>query len=256
MFATAPLARSLWIAFLVLVPVTAAASDPPLVALDVGHSASRPGAISARGEPEFAFNRELALAVERVLRQRGFCTLLIGEEGDIETLTARSAKAATAGATFFLSLHHDSVQPQYLESWRHDGRERKYSDRFSGFSLFVSRRNSAPEQSLACARAIGRELRLAGYAPSLHHAEPIRGENRPLADAANGVYYFDDLVVLRTATMPAVLFEAGIILNRADELMLRNKSTRQSLAIGIADALHDCLGYVQPVTETGAEPKP
>jgi N-acetylmuramoyl-L-alanine amidase len=221
-------------------------TERPLIAIDVGHSRSRPGAVSARGEPEFTFNRGLALVVERVLRDRGFRTRLIAEQGDIEKLTDRSAAAASAGAAFFLSLHHDSVQPQYLAPWQVDGQEQRYSDRFSGFSLFVSRSNSDAGQSLYCARAIGERLRASGYIPSPHHAEPIRGENRPLADASNGVYYFDDLVVLKTATMPAVLVEAGIIVNRRDELILVKASTRERLATAIAEGLRRCLGRGPP----------
>jgi N-acetylmuramoyl-L-alanine amidase len=217
------------------------ATERPLIAIDVGHSRSRPGAVSARGEPEFAFNRGLALAVERVLRDHGFRTRLIGEQGDIEKLADRSAAAASAGAAFLLSLHHDSVQPQYLETWQVDGRQQRYSDRYSGFSLFVSRSNPDADDSLRCARAIGEQLRNRGYVPSLHHAEPIRGENRPLADASNGVYYFDDLVVLKTAAMPAVLVEAGIILNRRDELVLREASTRERISQAIAGGLARCL---------------
>jgi N-acetylmuramoyl-L-alanine amidase len=224
-----------------LAGTAATATAPPVIAIDVGHSLSRPGAISARGEPEFSFNRGLALVVERVLRERGFRTRLIGEQGDIEKLTDRSAAAASAGAAFLLSLHHDSVQPQYLESWPINGHERRYSDRFSGFSLFVSRANPEPEQSLACARAIGGDLRRSGFSHSRHHNEPIPGENRPFADAANGVYYFDDLVVLKTANVPAVLLEAGIIVNREDELALADPRTRERIASALGKGLARCL---------------
>ena len=53
----------------------------------------------------------------------------------------------------------------------------------------------------------------AGEKPSLYHAEPIAGENRPLLDRRLGVHRFDGLAVLKTATMPAVLVEAGVIVN-------------------------------------------
>lgn len=33
--------------------------------------------------------------------------------------------------------------------------------------------------------------------PSLHHAEPIHGENRELLDTTLGIYRFDDLTVLK-----------------------------------------------------------
>ena len=217
----------------------AAAPEAPLIAIDVGHSLARPGAISARGRPEFEFNRELAVVVERTLHGYGFRTRLIAEQGDVTGLTDRTA--AAAGADFFLSIHHDSVQPQYLETWTVGGQEQKWSDRFSGYSLFVSRKNPHPKASLACAKAIGEAMRMAGETPSLHHAEPIKGENRPLADAANGVYFFDDLVVLKTARSPAVLVEAGIILNRHDELLLWEPATKRRIAAALADGLRRCL---------------
>jgi N-acetylmuramoyl-L-alanine amidase len=216
-------------------------TERPLIAIDIGHSLSRPGAISARGEPEFSFNRGLALVVERVLRERSFRTRLIGEQGDIEKLTDRSAAAASAGAAFLLSLHHDSVQPQYLEAWQVDGRQQHHSDRFSGFSLLVSRSNPDAGKSLECARAIGGELRRSGFSYSRHHNEPIPGENRPFADAVNGVYYFDELMVLKTATMPAVLLEAGIIVNPDDERALADPKTRERIARALADGLARCL---------------
>lgn len=218
----------------------AAAPPPPLIAIDVGHSLARPGATSARGRLEFEFNRELAQVVERTLHGYGFRTLLIGDAGDRTGLTERTA--AAAGADFFLSIHHDSVQPQYLETWTVGGEEQKWSDRFSGYSLFVSRQNPHPKKSLACARAMGEALRAAGQTPSLHHAEKIKGENRPVADTTNGIYYFDDLVVLKTARSPAVLVEAGIILNRHDELLLREPATKRRIAAALADGLRECLG--------------
>jgi N-acetylmuramoyl-L-alanine amidase len=43
---------------------------------------------------------------------------------------------------------------------------------------------------------------------------------RELVDATNGVYRYDQLIVLRTTQMPAVLLEAGSIVNRKEELEL------------------------------------
>jgi N-acetylmuramoyl-L-alanine amidase len=222
------------------------------IALDVGHSLAHPGAISARGVPEFAFNRELALVVRHALEQQGFRVRLIGAQGDISDLHARTG--AAVGADFFLSLHHDSVQPRYLEAWVPEGTRRHFSDRFAGFSLFVSRSNPALSTSLACASRLGAALRQAGFTPSAHHAEPIPGENRPFADWANGVYYFDGLVVLKTATQPALLLEAGIIVNRTEELALQQPAVHTKIAAAIASALAACLpakpSLIPPTGET------
>ncbi|MBK8174026.1 MAG: N-acetylmuramoyl-L-alanine amidase [Rhodospirillales bacterium] len=222
-------------------PATAAGAVRPLIAVDVGHSLRRPGAISARGAVEFAFNQALARVIAQRLRHQGLRTVLIGDDGDLDRLTDRTAAAAAAGATFFLSVHHDSVQPKYLEPWRPDGVERQYSDRFSGYSLFVSHANPRYTQSVGCAEAIGAAMLQAGFRPSLHHAEPIKGEDRPLVDAERGVYAFDDLVVLKTARMPAMLLEAGIIVNRDDEVQLSEEHTRTRIADAVADGLTDCL---------------
>jgi N-acetylmuramoyl-L-alanine amidase len=132
------------------------------------------------------------------------------------------------------------VQPHYLAEWRHEGETRLFSDRFAGFSLFVSRRNPQSAASLACASAIGSALRAAGFTPSLYHAEPIPGEGKPFADRLNGVHYYDDLAVLRTAAQPAVLLEAGVIVNRAEELTLRAPVTQQRIAHAVAAGVHAC----------------
>ena len=56
---------------------------------------------------------------------------------------------------------------------------------------------------------MGSALIESGLKPALHHAEPIKGENRPLLDEHTGVYEYTDLVVLKAAEMPAILLECG-----------------------------------------------
>ncbi len=230
-----PLLFSVLLALSAVIPATAM----PIVALDVGHSWRKPGALSARGTPEFAFNRALTEVIAKTLQKRGFKISLHGLDGTLDDLYARPRLAQ--GADLLLSIHHDSVQPQYLASWTIDGKIYRYSDRFSGFSLFVSRRNPYFERSLACASSVGAALRTAGFVPSAHHAEPIPGENRPFADRDNSVYIFDDLVVLRAATQPAILLEAGIIVNRADELIMQQPVTQVRIATALTAGLERCL---------------
>ncbi len=209
------------------------------VALDVGHSFAHPGATSARGMPEFQFNLALAKTMKPVLEGLGLTVLMIGGHGDMTELRARTRLAN--GADFFLSLHHDSVQAQYLSWWTHKGERHAYSDLYSGFSVFVSRSNPQPKTSLLCASKIGENLRQRGFKTTDHHANAVPGENRQFADRLNGVYYFDDLLVLKTASQPAVLLESGIIVNRADELKLQDTATRNAIAEAVGGALVNCL---------------
>jgi N-acetylmuramoyl-L-alanine amidase len=225
---------------LILLCAAACARGQATVAIDVGHFIEEPGATSARGRPELDFNLELAQEIESAVRSRGLGTMLIGADGFMSRLTQRTA--AGADADFFLAVHHDSVQPHFLETWEFDRVERLFSDRYSGFSLFVSRKNRSLARSLACASAMGEALRHAGFSPSLYHADPIPGENKPFADRRNGVHYYDNLIVLKTARTPAVLLEAGVIVNRDEETQVLSVETRRKIAAAVAQGLDRCLG--------------
>lgn len=223
---------------LMLTTLQACASD--LLAIDAGHSLAHSGAASATGKPEFKFNAALAGVVSDFLTSHGTTIVRIGHDGKMDNLKQRTATANQANATFFLSLHHDSVQPRYLKTWQWQGETRQYSDYASGFSLFVSRKNPFSEQSLRCASAIGTALREKGLQPSPHHAENISGENREWADKANGVYFYDDLIVLKTAAMPAVLLEAGVIVNKEEEQAVQTPQRRNLIATAIESGLNNC----------------
>lgn len=200
------------------------------VVVDVGHHREKPGVISASGRAEFDFNLELAVQVANEIRRRGLAVRMIGERGDYAELHRRTRDAK--GADLFVSIHHDSVKERYL----------RVAHRFAGFSLFVSRRNPRAAEALACASAIGAQVRAAGFTPSRYHADPLLGENRPFADEANGVHWFDNLAVAHTATMPALLFEAGVIVNREEEARMREPGVQAALATAIAKGIDACLG--------------
>jgi len=204
------------------------------VAIDVGHDRASPGATSARGAPEWAFNAALARRLEAALPRRGVPAFLLEREGDAVPPTERPARAAAVRATLLVSIHHDSVQPRYLSTWRFRGRDLAYSDRFRGYGLFVSARNGRFEESERAAGAIADALRAAGLAPSLHHAEAIPGEGRPLLDRARGIYRYDDLAVLAHAPMPAVLVEAAVIVHRGEERRARSPLHQQRVADALA----------------------
>jgi N-acetylmuramoyl-L-alanine amidase len=199
---------------------------------------ARPGAISARGVPELEFNLPLR-EVLATLHAAGFSrSFLIGESGAPMELRERTATAERAGARVLVSIHHDSVQPRYLDPWTFQGRVREYTTYARGFSLFVSARNGFFATSKDLAARIGSELRVIGKRPSVHHAEPIEGEDRQVIDAVNGVYRFDDLVVLRSAAMPAVLLEAGVIIkHRDEELVVASEAFQADVARSITSAL-------------------
>ena len=226
--------------FLALPAYTAHAAAP-VIAVDVGHSLQQPGATSARGKQEFEFNRDLAQIVLRNIIALGGQGFEIGADGKSVDPETRPLEASAHNAKFFLSIHHDSVQPQYLDEWTWEGGVQHFADdRFTGFSLFVSRKNKQLAASLQCASAIGTKLIEAGFKPSMHHAEKIAGEGREWADKAHGVLYYDNLIVLKGAKMPAVLLESGVIVNRDEESRMLDPAVRNKIASAVALGLNKC----------------
>lgn len=208
------------------------------VVVDVGHHPAAPGAISARGVPELEFNQALAAAVVTALRSAGFAQARrLDADGALPKLPARVDRLRALAPPLVLSIHHDSVQPHYLETWVWQGETRRFSDRFRGYSLFVSRRNGEFAKSLTAALAIGEALRQAGFLPTLHHAEDIDGERRPLLDAGRGVYAGDGLAILAHDAAPAVLIEAGVIVHREEELRVASDPFRRRFADAVARAV-------------------
>jgi N-acetylmuramoyl-L-alanine amidase len=167
--------------------------------------------------------------VKASLEANGVQAKLIGERGKLVFLNHRTR--AASGADLFISIHHDSVREHLLPR----------RAEFAGFSLFVSRRNPDLKKSLACASAIGAELRAVGMMPSRYHADPVLGENRPFADEPNGVHFYDNLAVSKTAKMPALLVEAGVIINGKEEARMNDPAVRALIAGAIARGAKRCL---------------
>lgn len=223
-----------------LLAVLAGAAQAVPVAVDVGHYRERPGATSAYGVAEFEYNQSLAAVLAARLAADGVPVRLIGWRGEMADLRERPHQAEAAGAGFFLSIHHDSVQESQLEPWVWNGRALRHADGFAGFSLYVSRLNPHLDESLACARSIGAALRDAGLPMATHHAASAPGLGLEWADAQRGVYYYDNLVVLKAATVPAVLLEAGVIVNRDEERQLAGAPRRALTAAAVVRGLRAC----------------
>ena len=214
------------------------------IALDVGHTPEAAGATSARGVTEYAYNLELARTIAHTLGDGGFPRVsLITQHGiGRRQLLARTEHANAVGADLLLSIHHDDVQDFYHARWTYQGAVHLFSDRFSGYSLFVSRDNRHFDDSLAFAKLLGTALTAHGMHYSPHHAEPIPGEGRDLIDRDAGVYLYDELVVLKFTKAPAVLFEAGIIVNRAEELAVTSPEGRSRIGASALDAVNRYCG--------------
>jgi N-acetylmuramoyl-L-alanine amidase len=206
------------------------------VVVDAGHTRGHPGAVSPDGHLEYDYNLQFADALAAALATGGARVARTAADGREIALADRAV--GHPDADLFVAIHHDSMQ----QVWIDQGRQRD----FRGYSIFVSEKNSRYAQSLSCARAIGAQMIAAGEAPSLYHQVSIPGEGRPLVDRPLGIHRYDDLVVLKTAPVPAVLIEVGVIANPDEQVRLRDPATVRRQADAVARGIAACLPQRPP----------
>jgi N-acetylmuramoyl-L-alanine amidase len=215
------------------------------IVLDVGHTAESEGATSARNVAEFVFNLRLARRIEEKLKAEGFAeTRLLLTKGKARpSLAKRVAAANDLHANLFLSIHHDSVPNSLLEDWQFEGKKSHFSDRFSGYSVFVSRNNPDFKTSLSFAELVAKEMKAQGLQYARQYTLAIMGRyQHPLLNKETGVYSYDKLVVLKSTRMPAVLLEAGSIVNRDEELKMDSSERRDIISGAVAAAAKEFCG--------------
>src|SRR6185437_15690524 len=148
--------------------------------VDVGHTLQSDGALSARNVPEFRFNLNLSQRLVQKLKAAGFVqTRLLVTDGKARpSLFKRVAAANKSNADLFLSIHHDSVPDKMMEVWEFEGKKSHFSDRFSGYGLFVSKGNADFGNSMRFAHLIGVQMKSEGLKFANQYTLPIMGKYR------------------------------------------------------------------------------
>jgi N-acetylmuramoyl-L-alanine amidase len=223
-------------------PARSAVPGTFTVLLDPGHTPEKGGATSVRGIKEVIYNDRLASILADTLTAHGLHVLLTRHPGEEVSLEDRVAVSRNSRAQCFIALHHDSAQPKYLARADTGGVEAYATVKpIRGYSVFVSMKNGQYGKSLALAQEVGRSLLNLGRKPTLHHAEPIAGENRPLLDSALGIYRFDDLIVLAKNPLPAILIEYGVLVDRTDEAYVSDSANQARFAHALCGAIEAYL---------------
>ena len=232
-------------------PATACHPEDFRVIVDVGHTEAVAGAMSARGATEYSFNLALAQDAKQALLDAGFSktVLLITDQAPPKGLITRAAAANSEHADLFLSIHHDSVPDNLLQTWQFEGQDQHYNDDYPGYALFISNDNGDRAGSMLFGDLLGKELEAHGLQFTPHYTLALMGHRRrELVDPVAGVYRYDQLIVLRMTRMPALLLEAGSIVNRQEELELGTAERRAKTSAAIAAAVTEfCAARAQPV---------
>ena len=226
------------------------------VVVDVGHTVDVPGAMSARGIAEYAFNLQLARDISQGLLDAGFqqTVLLITATAPWRGLIERAARANSMHANLLIAIHHDSVPDNLKQNWEYAGLKNQFNDNYPGYAIFISNENADPAGSLQFGSLLGRELESRGLHYTPHYTLALMGHRRRiLVDAEAGVYRYDQLIVLRQTRMPAVLLEAGSIVNRQEELELGTPERRSLTSAAIVAAVENfCTVRTRPASARAA----
>lgn len=178
--------------------------------------------------------------IQQRLLSDGFTdTMRLVTEGEARpSLFKRVTTANDLPAGLFLSIHHDSVPNWLLEDWDFEGKPSHFNDRVSGYSLFISRDNPDYDASLLFARLLGSQLKARGMQYARQYTEPFMEKyQHELVDTDLGIYRYDQLIVLKEAKMPSVLFEAGSIINRDEELQMNSPKRRDLITASVSEAV-------------------
>src|SRR5262249_40119597 len=103
-------------------------------------------------------------------------------------------------------------------------------------------------------RMLGQQLKERGLHYTPHYTQRFMGHRqRLLVDAQVGVYRYDQLLVLRDTDMPAVLLEAGSIINRDEELRMGTAEHQKLISAAVTGAVASLgRGRQRPPPPVGA----
>ena len=210
----------------------------PLVLIDPGHGGRDPGATAVSGEVR---EKDLALQLGRELRDKlaadGRVRIAMTRDDDrYLTLDQRSALARRLGASLYVSVHMDSAPNPLARGASVYSLSDVASD--AEAERLAASENRALDYSAGSdgsVRAILSDLVLRSQmTASANLAERLVRTSQGRVELRPQPHRFADFHVLRSAGVPAVLFEAGYISNVDDEAMLRDPRKRAQIVAALA----------------------
>ncbi len=265
-----------WLLPILLLVFSSCTHIQQLVVIDAGHTPSDYGAVSCTDKKEVDYNDDLVTENSRELTRRNRAFLLTRtREHDInhdnrfrqylidrlddekweryKDLYSRIALANEKQADLFISIHHDSVQEHHLlrsEDGKIIGVKEDFKQQFDpGYSIYIASDPKYPntemnyQDALKFAKIFANKMQAIGRKPSTYHEEKSGQENYQIIDLSLGIYNSKTiLAVLRNAKMPAVLIEAGVIVDVEDEQLVSSQIFKDQFAMELAESIDEFLG--------------
>ena len=216
-----------------------------LVVVDPGHGGKDPGA-TANGVREKDINLGIGLALEAVLRSKGFEVRMTRRTDVYLKLQERTDIANQANADVFVSVHANALPSLkntagfeiYIMALPTDKdaltlakiENREYVEEKSGSSAAVDRRTELLLRILGDMQQNNKISESTELAEALFKAGKLRGI--PMKRVAQAPFF-----VLRGAGMPAVLLETGFVTNLKEAKLLAHPGYQRRIAEAMAEGI-------------------
>lgn len=179
----------------------------PAVIIDAGHGGWEPGAINGSIQ-EKDITLEIALKVEKILKEKGISYLMIRNDDTYVSLEDRVKTANKMEGKLFVSIHNNSFN---------DKSQRGILTTYNPYSP------TGKDIATIMQSKIG----------------DLCQKNRDLMPRPN-------LYVLRYTNMPSILLEIGFISNKQDLALLTDSSFQEKCAKRIVSGIEDILSKYYP----------
>lgn len=225
-------------------PPPSSSARRPVIAIDAGHGGIDPGAVASDGTLEknitLAMSRELAQLLDESGRYEAF---LVRDDDVFIKLRNRIAKARTANADVFISVHADSIGDADLRGASVYTLSETASDREAG--SLAAKENKADiiggtdltrADEVLASILIDLSQRSTNN-ESIKLADLLVGEIGEVTKLVKNTRRYAGFAVLKAPDMPSVLLELGYLSNRSDAQRLLQSSHRAELGRAIVEAL-------------------
>jgi len=204
---------------LVLTPDEPEVENRPAVIIDAGHGGKDGGAQVRGGIREKDLTLDIALRLERILKTRGYSTVLTRNEDIFVPLPDRALLAnRIRGPAVFISIHFNQFRGKNtagIETYHADHKSPPPGS-WTWIGFFPPVDPSVLGEDLAA------EVQRALLLQTGARDRGIRAKN---------------LYVTRHTVHPAILVEGGFLSNRAEADLLHDATYAESLATGLADGI-------------------
>jgi N-acetylmuramoyl-L-alanine amidase len=192
-----------------------------LVVIDAGHGGQDSGTVKT-GLAEKDLALDVARRLERLLRERGFVTVLTRADDSYVSLQERATIANNQPESVFVSIHFDDAgraAATGIETY-YAAHRATLPERVASWLPFLQRISTEPPDV--------QSQNLAGFIQ-----ESVVAQTQATNRGTRQQQFF----VVANVRHPAVLVEGGFLTNKDEALKLAVADYREQLAVGIADGI-------------------